>query len=356
MGSDGTIYVSGNARVNAFNSSGTQLWQSDAGTAGSLTPALSSSGIIYVGTASDGMLYAIDATTGKTKWSYQTGINPDYSSDIHNPKYGVLTAPVIGADGTVYVGAIDGNMYALKSDGTLLWTYSAGSRITENCPAIGPDGTLYFSTSSGYLFAVKSNSATCSYTLSSSSQTVGYSGGAGNISVTPSSSSCAWTAASNASWITLTAGSSGTGSSTVSYSVSANTSGSSRTGTITAAGQTFTITESAASGSISHALTGPSNTTVSRGGTFGPVASSITNNYSSSYSLYLYASVYTPKGSWVDTIYVPVALSAGQTVSKNDIMRLIPSLADAGAYYFCEYLYDTSWNGIDHQCVEFTVQ
>ncbi|MBF0558167.1 MAG: BACON domain-containing protein [Nitrospirae bacterium] len=234
--------------------------------------------------------------------------------------------------------------------------YSAGSRITENCPALGPDGTLYFSSDSGYLFAVGSKSTSCSYSLGSSSQTISYSGGAGNVSVTASSSACTWTAASNASWITITSGSSGTGSGTVSYSVSANTSGSSRTGTITAAGQTYTITESAATGSISHTLTGPSITTVSRGGTYGPATSSITNNYSSSYSLYLYASVYTPKGSWVDTIYVPMALSAGQTVSKNDIMRLIPSLADTGTYYFCEYLYDTSWNGIDSKCVNFTVQ
>jgi hypothetical protein len=48
---------------------------------------------------------------------------------------------------------------------------------------------------------------------------------------------------SNYSWITITSGSSGTGSGTVTYSVVANTTGSTRTGTMTIGGQTFTVTQ-----------------------------------------------------------------------------------------------------------------
>jgi len=55
-----------------------------------------------------------------------------------------------------------------------------------------------------------------------------------------------WTAQSNAIWITITAGTSGTGSGAVTFSVQANT-GAARTGTITIAGQTFTITQESAS-------------------------------------------------------------------------------------------------------------
>ncbi|RLI01226.1 hypothetical protein DRO38_05415, partial [Candidatus Bathyarchaeota archaeon] len=44
-------------------------------------------------------------------------------------------------------------------------------------------------------------------------------------------------------WIHITSGSSGTGSGTVNYSVDENT-GSARTGTITIADQTFTVTQS----------------------------------------------------------------------------------------------------------------
>jgi hypothetical protein len=47
-------------------------------------------------------------------------------------------------------------------------------------------------------------------------------------------------------WITITAGGSGIGSGTVSYSVAANTGPTTRIGTITAGGRTFTITQDGA--------------------------------------------------------------------------------------------------------------
>jgi hypothetical protein len=84
----------------------------------------------------------------------------------------------------------------------------------------------------------------CGYSLSSSGQSFTASGGTGSFNVL-TQTGCAWTAAvsNNTPWITITAGSSGSGNGTVSYSVAANTSGT-RSGSITAAGQTFTITQS----------------------------------------------------------------------------------------------------------------
>jgi YVTN family beta-propeller protein len=55
-------------------------------------------------------------------------------------------------------------------------------------------------------------------------------------------SNCPWTAVSNDSWITIHSGDSGTGNGSVTYSVAKNT-GPARTGTITAGGQTFTVTQ-----------------------------------------------------------------------------------------------------------------
>ena len=49
---------------------------------------------------------------------------------------------------------------------------------------------------------------------------------------------------SNASWMTVTSGASGSGPGTVAFSVAANT-GAARTGTLTIAGQTFTVTQAA---------------------------------------------------------------------------------------------------------------
>ena len=87
--------------------------------------------------------------------------------------------------------------------------------------------------------------AACSYSLSSSANTATAAGGVKAVIVT-ATAGCAWTAVSNVSWITVTAGASGSGNGTVSYSVAANTSASARTGTLTIAGQTHTVTQSGA--------------------------------------------------------------------------------------------------------------
>ena len=87
----------------------------------------------------------------------------------------------------------------------------------------------------------------CTYSISPTSANYGATGGTGSFSVT-TQAGCTWTASSNNNWIHITGGASGTGNGTVSYSVDANGSSSSRSGTITAAGRTFTITQSGSSG------------------------------------------------------------------------------------------------------------
>src|SRR5204862_92088 len=67
----------------------------------------------------------------------------------------------------------------------------------------------------------------------------------GNVAVT-AGTGCSWTATSNDAWLTISAGASGSGNGTVSYSVAANTGTTSRTGTMTIAGQTFTVTQAGA--------------------------------------------------------------------------------------------------------------
>ncbi len=54
-----------------------------------------------------------------------------------------------------------------------------------------------------------------------------------------------YTPAAAGGWITINSGSSGTGSGTVNYSVTQNTTGSQRSGTMTIAGQTFNVTQAA---------------------------------------------------------------------------------------------------------------
>jgi hypothetical protein len=88
------------------------------------------------------------------------------------------------------------------------------------------------------------SSPSCSYTLAPTSSQFSNASNTGTVEVTTSSDDCSWSAESDVPWITITQGSEGTGSGTVSYSVSANTTGSNRTGTMTIAERLFTVTQS----------------------------------------------------------------------------------------------------------------
>jgi len=82
----------------------------------------------------------------------------------------------------------------------------------------------------------------CNFAISPSSRTVAAGGGSGSTAVTTGGSGCSWTAVANVNWITIASGASGTGNGTVSFTVAANTGGA-RTGTLTIAGQTFTVSQ-----------------------------------------------------------------------------------------------------------------
>ncbi len=82
----------------------------------------------------------------------------------------------------------------------------------------------------------------CQYTLQPPTQNFPIGGGTGNILVQTTSALCPWTATTNDSWIDITAGSSGTGGGTVSFSVAANPANA-RTGIIAIAGIQYAITQ-----------------------------------------------------------------------------------------------------------------
>ncbi len=87
---------------------------------------------------------------------------------------------------------------------------------------------------------------TCTYAISPTSQSLGSDSGSGGVNVT-TQSGCQWTASGNPSWITITGGSSGTGSGVVNYSVAANSGTQSRQATFTIAGKSFSVTQEGSS-------------------------------------------------------------------------------------------------------------
>ncbi len=84
----------------------------------------------------------------------------------------------------------------------------------------------------------------CVNALGFSGQSYGDTGGPGSVALT-TGANCTWTATSDSAWLTLNSGSgSGTGSATIPFTVAANP-GVARTGTLTIAGQTFSVTQAA---------------------------------------------------------------------------------------------------------------
>ncbi len=145
-----------------------------------------------------------------------------------------------------------------SGNGTVAFSVAANTAVAPR------SGTL---TIAGQTFTVNQDAAACTYSIAPTSQGVPAAGGAASTSVT-ASGGCNWTATSNAPWITVAAGASGSGNGTVSLTVAANPDSSPRSGTVTVAGQTFTVNQDAAACTFTIA---PTNQNVDPGGGGGTV-------------------------------------------------------------------------------------
>ena len=95
----------------------------------------------------------------------------------------------------------------------------------------------------GQIVTVTQEGISCTFDLDSTAGFFPGAGGAGQAGVT-SILGCTWSAASNAPWITVTSGPNYTGSYVVTFSVASNPGAWARTGTMTLAGKTYTVTQS----------------------------------------------------------------------------------------------------------------
>jgi outer membrane protein assembly factor BamB len=60
----------------------------------------------------------------------------------------------IDADGTIYVGSLDDNLYAINPDCTKKWAFKTGAHVYSS-PAIGADGTAYIGSDDENFYAIK---------------------------------------------------------------------------------------------------------------------------------------------------------------------------------------------------------
>jgi outer membrane protein assembly factor BamB len=103
-------------------------------------------GKVYFGSG-DGNVYSVDAKSGVLLWKFAT-------RDV------VHASPTV-ANKTVYIGSWDGNFYALDADtGTLRWTFAAGqdpaihNQVGFQSSAAVVDGTVYVGCRDAHVYAL----------------------------------------------------------------------------------------------------------------------------------------------------------------------------------------------------------
>lgn len=93
---------------------------------------------LYIG-SSDHRVYALDASTGAQKWRFET-------------KNKVWAGVATDGQDTLYVASLDHNVYALDMSGSLKWSFKTQGAIAST--PLYADGVLYFGSSDGNLYAV----------------------------------------------------------------------------------------------------------------------------------------------------------------------------------------------------------
>ncbi len=160
----------------------TKEWTYNIGTSslGELSfPVVGNDGTVYVGGDLGNDYYIAALTSNKTlKWKYHTTSS--------------VSGTTTGSDGTIYVTTDAGNLYALNSNGTVKWNDTIGSGGSEqniilySAPVLANNGTLYFSTyNTCNLYAVNSSDGTVEWAYyTSNSATSPVIGPDGTIYVT----------------------------------------------------------------------------------------------------------------------------------------------------------------------------
>jgi hypothetical protein len=110
----------------------------------------------------------------------------------------------------------------------------------------------------------------CGYAISPASGSFDAAGGPGPTVTVSTNAGCAWTASSNAPWITITTGTNGNGNGSVGFNVASNP-GSARSGTLTIAGETFTVSQAGSAG-CAYTINPSSQSIGASGGSATPVA------------------------------------------------------------------------------------
>jgi uncharacterized repeat protein (TIGR01451 family) len=137
---NGLVYFgSDDGKVYALNAStGAVLWSFVTGRPVESSPAVAN-GVVYIG-SDDGKVYALNASTGGVLWSFNTGSSPT-DNNLSGIFGGVRSSPAL-ANGVVYVGSDNGNLYALNA-GTGAWLWGHYTGPAGRFSPVVVDGVVY---------------------------------------------------------------------------------------------------------------------------------------------------------------------------------------------------------------------
>lgn len=92
----------------------------------------------------DGIMYALEATTGAVHWLFRTGDE-------------VGSSAALSRNGReLYFGSDDGHIYSLSvHNGTVVWTFDTGDAVTAS-PLLTSDGIIYCGSQNGKFYAIAS--------------------------------------------------------------------------------------------------------------------------------------------------------------------------------------------------------
>jgi len=175
---DGTIYIGSHDHYfYALTPEGQVRWRKDLGNRIYSTALVDADGNVYVG-SDDDFLFAY-TSTGTLRWKLPTegdadsGITqaPDGSlrfaagSDLWAVKTDgtvmwrfrarskIYSTPAVDDDGTTYVGSQDDQVYAVAPDGAMRWSYTSRKDV-DGAPVIGDDGTVFVGGDDGKIVAL----------------------------------------------------------------------------------------------------------------------------------------------------------------------------------------------------------
>lgn len=110
-------------------------------------PTVGPDGTVYIG-ANNGILYALDGETGEVRWAFPTLFD----------RFAIYSSAAIDRAGRVYFGAKDGFLYVLAAPekgilARVVWRHRIGTTI-ETSPTIAPDGTVFIGGDDAKLYAI----------------------------------------------------------------------------------------------------------------------------------------------------------------------------------------------------------